>query len=1770
MEEYLSSSEAFAKALKGGQTSSSDKIRLANEAWRRQDVVLPHKQEFLLEWLCSTLVKAATPSKNPKDTSSATITDQAHWDLFKDMLTRITHSRKVHRKYGYTTLPRRSAGYDYSSIETQAPGVLLRVPVIPMFTAVIQKLCPSTTSTTTSAATAPTKSKRNSKNSEATPKPPAATATSPSDVPSASVLESVSACFNLLSGPLMTEWFQPTLEQYTPLVQAALEIIIAITQDAPKIDQQTQEIMMDLAQIILDRFKRLVVIQPNQRKVFNLVTGKMFESLVRARVAIRIIPGTVQEECQKAIGVILRIGLFHQEHLQEYTVNYVASDEKSTQSYQKQLFDKIASMTKSSYYNTVLDVLPVLVQYYVEESRRKQRSMANSGFERGLESAREVEFAFFKIIYLLAKSQLPNLTTNESSSSIDELADIMDAHNKLLSTILDLNMYQPSNNEAADQYVFMSTSFESIYSCLITAQTLNNGRLQSISLSGIVVLAQLDDRLLKPHLDSLWPILLCPLDGAHDAALELARTLLEIYGKSSDLQIFLPSLLSSLREFVTRPQELHSSPVFTRAFLDLIPGNIRSYMPLPQAPKILDIFVSELMTLDTTGMEIDGLAPLQETTHKKKRKLNSGKSQVEDDSFSSTIPSSELVIALFIQFLKGLRVTVNQEKQLNNEFKVVFDHFLYPSFERLARINNSEVVDTSATYQARRITPALKLHYALCRVSTQYWTHGLSLDVLEKIVGTFKATPGWSDAAVLCLNRVVLQHVHRTLCSPHSMDDGLTQRCNELVRFTMKASKLKRLVEDGNLVAEPWDGRLESATGSKFLVASWQIQVNDWLDIICRFGTTQHMELIATVISRQFILPSSDATTTPTATDTLSINLLNQVLLRSANFYEVPNFRPIFAQKILQGLSESISALSETAQETKLAATIASFTSQDSSIAYKDAKATFSEAIKELVDVTTHHRSTATSASKSKSKKSSSTVSKAAGEHGPKLLSLLSIMHLLPLEYFEKYERNIILTTMAVLDFYLQHHMIADETGVKCLLLERRISSAIMTWRIDAGVLFIDPAILLNLLAYPAWSCSTSYGSEDKDGLGHAIVETTSAMIDNAIRFYMGQTYDERQYELAFKHFEVLLKSSLSWAGDALENSVYSTHTCSSIAPKSGQMAESRIKVVLLSHTCNSLLHTLEQHNHHTRKSKSKKNSKVDSSSKEMDARRDMVTEEIGRLFEQVEAKVTLRIQKVVGLLKGKKQDAVQEEAQKCLDHFELFKTVVDYRQFSSSGQGSEQNQVASQSPCFKLVPELLLLTKRLARAQDDFEDSKTAAAQTTAHLTALLTAYSCEYLPVPKAWSSSSSGAADKETLKELLKLLLDVSAHVLEDKDVTMLKDAYLSMLGQLSGDLFENLLHWLLDETCQSSTVDELVLVRYLDVTFLGAHHSQKRKVRRQISKLLTRLTQILQTTTSVPVVVGVLDMVASICSEPSFELRSWEIGLALEGVTSLMSPATPLLLSPPSASSSSKTDDADVAVLTNQDTSKIFTALYHVLNNIARFRQEELLSQIPVFTTILQGCFHGFKSLHGSIAKRQKGVESLLKSPFMLLSAGALPQQQQHVASVVSLDSSATKAHTESVPKSTSTTTTNERVPIIGDPLPVECAENFARLLTSLGSKAVTSYNNSSNNNNAIDQPSTTTASTGAPATFSITTDASKAFGKHVPYLLMEYFTIQSSITASIRQQPLRNAMLPGLYALMNLCSDYERELMMSGLDNTGKTLLKGLHADYLKYHKYTGR
>jgi hypothetical protein len=457
----------------------------------------------------------------------------------------------------------------------------------------------------------------------------------------------------------------------------------------------------------------------------------------------------------------------------------------------------------------------------------------------------------------------------------------------------------------------------------------------------------------------------------------------------------------------------------------------------------------------------------EEVDRKKKRKLNSGRSKSPE--VDSLLPSSELVIAVFIQFLKGLRVTTHQEKQLNEGFGKLYQHFLKNIFERVASSSSMSGCELSETFQSRRLTPALQLHYALCKVSTKYWSQGMSTEMIKRIVKcSTKSLADWTDPVVLTMNRVVLQHVHMILCSSQTavMEETQSQQCRDLVQFTMSSSRLESVVAGGfsKFSIASWDGRLEHASMDQFLVASWQIQVNDWLDIVCRFGTMQDMDMIATVIVGHFS-PNDNEFHNREGQDRsspqITIHLLNQILLRSANFYEVPNFRQIFAQKILQELASTIVSLSTTNAEKKLAAIISFAT--DASIS----KGAYQDALTELVKVSKQQGQSESGERSAEQSPQSKSAAVASGQ-GSRLFSLLSIMHMLPLEYFEKFERNLILTTMAVLDYYIPRYFRADssEIGLKCLLLERRISNTIMTWRVDAGVMVSESAVFF-LLSVP-------------------------------------------------------------------------------------------------------------------------------------------------------------------------------------------------------------------------------------------------------------------------------------------------------------------------------------------------------------------------------------------------------------------------------------------------------------------------------------------------------------------------------------------------------------------------------------------------------------------------------------------------------------------------------------------------------------------------------
>ncbi|KAK1944656.1 hypothetical protein P3T76_004568 [Phytophthora citrophthora] len=74
-------------------------------------------------------------------------------------------------------------------------------------------------------------------------------------------------------------------------------------------------------------------------------------------------------------------------------------------------------------------------------------------------------------------------------------------------------------------------------------------------------------------------------------------------------------------------------------------------------------------------------------------------------------------------------------------------------------------------------------------------------------------------------------------------------------------------------------------------------------------------------------------------------------------------------------------------------------------------------------------------------------------------------------------------------------------------------------------------------------------------------------------------------------------------------------------------------------------------------------------------------------------------------------------------------------------------------------------------------------------------------------------------------------------------------------------------------------------------------------------------------------------------------------------------------------------------------------------------------------------------------------------------------------------------------------------------------------------------------------------------------------KHVVYLLMAFLVGVTRDKLAVRfQQKLR----PGVFALLDVCSPYEKEQLFGALDSTGKTLLKTLDTNYKLTHRYVGK
>lgn len=204
-------------------------------------------------------------------------------------------------------------------------------------------------------------------------------------------------------------------------------------------------------------------------------------------------------------------------------------------------------------------------------------------------------------------------------------------------------------------------------------------------------------------------------------------------------------------------------------------------------------------------------------------------------------------------------------------------------------------------------------------------------------------------------------------------------------------------------------------------------------------------------------------------------------------------------------------------------------------------------------------------------------------------------------------------------------------------------------------------------------------------------------------------------------------------------------------------------------------------------------------------------------------------------------------------------------------------------------------------------------------------------------------------------------------------------------------------------------------------------------------------------------------------------------------------------------------AKLNMFTKQDANDIFDSIYRVLSGILKTRKQQLSHVITPFTSIVESLMHCFRSLHPSVA-----ISS---------------QKKKNNSKKRNVQDQAFSLLTDHAPLSEMN------------------AHNYSRLLEGLG-----------------DQSASNTANTIAGKSHNL----AKAFSKHSPYVLAEYLSIQSNPISTISLPTLRSALRPGLFALLDICGEHERDMLMTSIDTSQKMLFKTMHTEWTKTHRYTGR
>jgi nucleolar pre-ribosomal-associated protein 2 len=118
-----------------------------------------------------------------------------------------------------------------------------------------------------------------------------------------------------------------------------------------------------------------------------------------------------------------------------------------------------------------------------------------------------------------------------------------------------------------------------------------------------------------------------------------------------------------------------------------------------------------------------------------------------------------------------------------------------------------------------------------------------------------------------------------------------------------------------------------------------------------------------------------------------------------------------------------------------------------------------------------------------------------------------------------------------------------------------------------------------------------------------------------------------------------------------------------------------------------------------------------------------------------------------------------------------------------------------------------------------------------------------------------------------------------------------------------------------------------------------------------------------------------------------------------------------------------------------------------------------------------------------------------------------------------------------------------------------AQLFARILTIWASPPTTNWQPTQDNKRRL---------------ISVAAKTGKAVSKHIPWFMMEYIALQAEYPDLVMEDSVRQALLPGIYALFGVLGTYEREMCMAALDGPSRGIFKSLWEDWSKHGRFVER